>query len=114
MTLAEWLKFHHDEQHDDVDVLHLTEVFNAVAGSSGGLTQLQFQWLLLAPENSAIDPARLAVEEPEHAYFSQPVGHYWVSCSHNTFLDGDQLGSGVTQTVGERSGRRLVDDPLNL
>ena len=102
MTLSEWLKFNHDVQGDLNDAAN-EAAFLAVAGDSTGLTQLQFQWMLLGADNSAIDHSRMTHEKEsaaagmtEEAYLDQPMAHYWVSCSHNTFLDGDQLASHST------------------
>ena len=95
MSLDEWLHFQREVQHDD-DRAKQEEIFTGVAGSSGGgITQLQFQWMMLDDaHNSAIDMNRLNGGE-EHD-LDQPIGHYFCSCSHNTFLDGDQLHSHST------------------
>ena len=108
MTLPEWLQFNHSEQHDSNDEAS-EAAFRGVAGETGGLTQLQFQWMLLGSENTVLDRARLGLDHeaaacslPAGDYFSQPIGHYWVSCSHNTFLDGDQLNSHSTPDMYRR------------
>ena len=60
-----------------------------------GLTLLQFQQLLLSQDNRALCPektkARVPLEEAED--FTQPMTHYWVACSHNSYLEGDQIAS---------------------
>ena len=75
----------------DTDDAANEAAFLAMAGATFGLTQLQFQWILLNDANSAIEARRLSLAAPEE--LMRPFAHYWISCSHNTFLDGDQLAS---------------------
>lgn len=54
----------------------------------GGLSVSAFQALLLSPSNSAICPK---LTSPKEGEFDHPINHYWISCSHNTYAEGDQL-----------------------
>ena len=65
------------------------------------LTRIQFQMLLLSPANRALCPRKSAAAPDEH---SLPMTHYWVSCSHNSFLEGDQIAS----TSSEHMYTRLL------
>ena len=49
-----------------------------------GLSRLQFALLVLSPRNDAVQRA----EEPN---LSEPLHHYWIACSHNSYVIGDQL-----------------------
>jgi hypothetical protein len=55
-----------------------------------GLTLGDFRQLLLDASNTAVDARAVA---PQEDAFSHPLSHYWISCSHNTYLVGDQLTS---------------------
>lgn len=55
-----------------------------------GLTLADFRQLLQDASNSAVDSRAVA---PQQGDFSHPLSHYWISCSHNTYLVGDQLTS---------------------
>ena len=91
MTRAEWLKFQRVEQGEAESTMAAHErMFLSVTGLTPGLTQLQFQWLLLhETSNAAIDRGRLAAGVDN----SKPLAHYFINTSHNTFLDGHQLSS---------------------
>ena len=51
----------------------------------------QFVQLLLTPENSMVDPLKTATLTEKD--LSHPVCHYFINCSHNSFLTGHQLYS---------------------
>jgi len=105
MDLSEWIRFQAEEQGDD-DKEKLTEVFNKAAtwpnlrntrmsgsmfqngASEPMLNAFNFQILMLSKENSAICPSRIA---PAPGEFDLPMSHYWISCSHNTYAEVDQL-----------------------
>jgi hypothetical protein len=46
-----------------------------------------FTNFLLSEFNDPIDPRRYAL----HQDMKQPIAHYWINSSHNTYLLGDQL-----------------------
>jgi len=52
------------------------------------LSLLQFSLILLSQENGAIAPARSPRAADD---LGQPLAHYWIACSHNTYIVGDQL-----------------------
>lgn len=105
MTLAEWLSFQRERQKvtSEAMLAEQERAFLTVSGDAEqrfGLTQLQFQWMLLHEEsNTVVDRQRLALKEGE---LDRPLAHYFVSCSHNTFLDGHQLWSTSTPDMYRR------------
>lgn len=46
-----------------------------------------FQMYLVSPESAVLDPQLLAL----HQDMSQPLSHYFICSSHNTYLMDDQL-----------------------
>ncbi|CAK0795682.1 unnamed protein product, partial [Prorocentrum cordatum] len=52
------------------------------------LTEQGFSYLLCSSKNPAFDPAR---RQRVHQDMTRPISHYWVSSSHNTYLQSDQL-----------------------
>lgn len=68
---------------------------------------------LFHPQNSVIDPVKAAEEHD----MSQPLSHYLVSSSHNTYLTGDQLksesSSEMYRLVLERGCRCVEIDVWN-
>ncbi|CAK0814840.1 unnamed protein product [Prorocentrum cordatum] len=52
------------------------------------LTELGLSFLLCSAKNPAFDPAR---GQKVHQDMTQPISHYWISSSHNTYLERDQL-----------------------
>merc|ERR1719191_1641351 len=63
-----------------------------------GITELGFCELLSSPiHNNIMEP------EKAHPYqdMTRPISEYWISTSHNTYLEGDQLMgiSSVTQYI---------------
>lgn len=65
---------------------------------SHGLTLAQFQCILLSSLNRATDERKLAVRDDGDA----PLAHYWVSASHNSYLEGNQLISVVSAAMYAR------------
>ena len=64
------------------------------------LTPLQFHTLLLSERNRAADKRLMAAQEGE---LSNPMSHYWVASSHNTYLrDEDQLAGRASPDMYRR------------
>lgn len=55
------------------------------------ITKAQWEEFLLSKFNSAYDPTYL--QNPPDSYWDEPISHYWINTSHNTYLTGDQLQS---------------------
>jgi phosphatidylinositol phospholipase C delta len=53
------------------------------------LTQKQFTSFLNSTFNDAFDPDLQQIPRP----LTEPLSHYWINTSHNTYLTGDQLQS---------------------
>ena len=62
------------------------------------LTEGQLQRLLMSHHNSAFAPSDAKV----HADMGQPLSHYFIESSHNTYLTGDQIRSPATVEMYER------------
>lgn len=61
--------------------------------SNGGdqyIDKSRFEAYLLSRENDIFDPLK---EAHDPASMCEPLSHYWISSSHNTYLLGDQLQS---------------------
>ena len=56
----------------------------------------EFAALLLAPCNSAVERERAPTDA------TKPLASYWISSSHNTFLEGDQLTSAASADMYRR------------
>lgn len=52
------------------------------------LTEAGFSQLLASTANAIFD---LEMRGNVHEDMTQPLSHYWISCSHNTYLEADQL-----------------------
>ncbi|EOD30067.1 hypothetical protein EMIHUDRAFT_99535 [Emiliania huxleyi CCMP1516] len=66
----------------------------------------EFAALLLSPCNSAVGRGRAPTDATE------PLSSYWISSSHNTFLEGDQLTSAASADMYRRlllSGTRCLE-----
>ncbi|XP_022521135.2 1-phosphatidylinositol 4,5-bisphosphate phosphodiesterase delta-4 isoform X1 [Astyanax mexicanus] len=79
------LKQDHVQQHS----MELIEQYEPsdTAKMRQAMTIDGFQMYLLSPEGSIFNPAMLE----QHQDMSQPLSHYFISSSHNTYLMGDQI-----------------------
>jgi len=80
------------------------------AVESEPITVHEFASLLLSPCNSAIDMAIERRSTPTDA--GEPLTSYWISSSHNSFLEDDQLTSAVSADMYRRlllSGTRCLE-----
>ena len=77
-----------------------TQLFDLAAPADGSayLTPADFQRLLLSPHNSAVDARQRRV----HMDMSQPLSHYMINSSHNTFLTGNQMTSPASADMYRR------------
>lgn len=72
-----------------------------------------FMMYLLSPEGDALNPAHTSMFQD----MDQPLAHYFISSSHNTYLTDSQIG-GLSSTeayvrylVGGRWQRTLLEAP---
>eukprot|EP00013_Stygamoeba_regulata_P023382 CAMPEP_0177659408 /NCGR_PEP_ID=MMETSP0447-20121125/17426_1 /TAXON_ID=0 /ORGANISM="Stygamoeba regulata, Strain BSH-02190019" /LENGTH=1211 /DNA_ID=CAMNT_0019164275 /DNA_START=102 /DNA_END=3733 /DNA_ORIENTATION=+ len=89
LTDGEFLHFLHAEQHDSHLHAELARELMARFQAPGelGMTREAFSAFLSSNANSPMDPCRAVVSHDMH----QPLSHYYVNTSHNTYLEGHQL-----------------------
>jgi len=73
-----------------------------VASQAEGLGLLDFALLLLHPENDAVTPDQALSKKESDNLVAQPLAHYWIACSHNSYCVGDQLTGRSTSAVYRR------------
>ena len=113
-------------ERDDLEVARATQRFghavrpgivDSTAGEQGdaeaeggaaGLGLLQFALLLLDPANDAVAPAREASDEYD---LNEPLSHYWIACTHNSYIIGDQL---TGRSTADAYRRQLLQVSLAL
>ena len=76
------------DQNED-DEAHCGELFDAARKANEVLTHADLQEFLFSVHNSILDPRHATV----HQDMGQPLNHYWIESSHNTYATGDQLKS---------------------
>uniref|UniRef100_A0A674BUW5 Phosphoinositide phospholipase C n=1 Tax=Salmo trutta TaxID=8032 RepID=A0A674BUW5_SALTR len=93
LTLAELEDFLKQEQQEGERSLeHAQELIDRYEPSEnakkhGAMSIDGFQMYLVSPESAVLDPQLLAL----HQDMSQPLSHYFICSSHNTYLMDDQL-----------------------
>ncbi|XP_021452638.2 1-phosphatidylinositol 4,5-bisphosphate phosphodiesterase delta-4 isoform X2 [Oncorhynchus mykiss] len=93
LTLAELEDFLKQEQQEGERSLeHAQELIDRYEPSEnakkhGAMSIDGFQMYLVSPEGAILDPQLLAL----HQDMSQPLSHYFICSSHNTYLMDDQL-----------------------
>eukprot|EP00742_Colponemidia_sp_Colp-10_P007340 GILJ01007899.1.p1 GENE.GILJ01007899.1~~GILJ01007899.1.p1 ORF type:complete len:946 (+),score=206.27 GILJ01007899.1:50-2887(+) len=82
-----------DVQLEDVKAL----IENLPGVHEGKLSAAAFAALLSSPSNDVFEPSKLEVYQD----MDQPLSHYYIASSHNTYLEGDQLAgrSSVNQYI---------------
>ncbi|XP_026062335.1 1-phosphatidylinositol 4,5-bisphosphate phosphodiesterase delta-1 isoform X1 [Carassius auratus] len=100
MSAADLLNFLMKEQKEDVsqnDALQLIEKYelDEKAKAKQQMTKDGFLMYLLQPEGMIFNPAHKSVYQD----MNQPLNHYFISSSHNTYLLEDQL-KGPSSTEG--------------
>lgn len=79
--------------------------------AGGALTEMSFNTVMCHRINSIYDPQRSKLYQD----MTRPLSHYWINCSHNTYLEGAQIAgvSSVEQYVEVLSqGCRCVEIDL--
>lgn len=93
MTPEEFLLFLQQEQYElNTDVAHATKLIKEATHSEAAskLFYNGFAEYITSAENSAYNAAhRSAIYQD----MTQPLSHYYIASSHNTYLEGDQLKS---------------------
>ena len=114
MSCEQWLQFVRSEQVDaeggDEEVGACERRFTGLTDDREGALEavgpLQLALLLLCPENDAVGPPR------EHD-LSAPLAHYWGSCSHNSYIVGDQL-TGESRADCYRRNHTVIHKVITL
>jgi hypothetical protein len=87
----------------DVQLAVARREFETLKGSAQtGLSLLQFAEHLLRPQNNAAAPARDQSDFTEA--LGEPITHYWISSTHNSYIVGDQLTGDSSADACNRSG----------
>ena len=73
------------------------------------MSLFRFQAVLTSRFNGAVDPRHL---DEVYMDMTRPLSDYWINCSHNTYLTGDQLRSASSvdmYRIALNSGFRCVE-----
>lgn len=76
--------------------------------SRAGISQVGFSAIMCTQDNTIVDPVKACSKQD----LTRPLSHYWISCSHNTYLEGVQVAgtSSVEQYIRIlRQGCRCVE-----
>lgn len=98
---AEFWSVVQGETVSEEDVIH--KIHHALDIESGDFTDVTYYvWMKIVDHNNNIyDPVRQTLYQD----MTQPLSHYFISSSHNTYLEGDQI-------AGNSSVSRYIDDLL--
>ena len=102
--LDKFVRTHQGEQQatkDDIERLFSflnvveTNIYNEpqVMDPSAKINRQRFEVYLHHELNNAYDPCALKTHSDDDALLQEPMSHYWINTSHNTYLTGDQLRS---------------------
>ncbi|XP_059853895.1 1-phosphatidylinositol 4,5-bisphosphate phosphodiesterase delta-3 isoform X2 [Delphinus delphis] len=93
LSAPELLEFLEDQGEDDATLAHAQQLIhtyelNETAKQHELMTLDGFMMYLLSPEGAALNPAHTCVFQD----MNQPLAHYFISSSHNTYLTDSQIG----------------------
>ncbi|XP_004286005.1 1-phosphatidylinositol 4,5-bisphosphate phosphodiesterase delta-3 isoform X1 [Orcinus orca] len=93
LSTPELLEFLEDQGEDDATLAHAQQLIhtyelNETAKQHELMTLDGFMMYLLSPEGAALNPAHTCVFQD----MNQPLAHYFISSSHNTYLTDSQIG----------------------
>ncbi|OQR83471.1 phospholipase C-eta2 [Achlya hypogyna] len=83
-SVEAWTQFLVDQGHPAASIPTLVLRYRSAATTYQGLRRY-----LASPGNAWWKPESMALQQD----MTQPLGHYWIASSHNTYLEGDQLQS---------------------
>ncbi|KAM7067252.1 1-phosphatidylinositol 4,5-bisphosphate phosphodiesterase delta-3 isoform 2-T4 [Molossus nigricans] len=98
LSAPELLEFLEDQGEDGATLAHAQQLIqtyelNETAKQHELMTLDGFMMYLLSPEGDALDPAHTCMFQD----MDQPLAHYFISSSHNTYLTDSQIG-GLSST----------------
>ncbi|KAM5274386.1 1-phosphatidylinositol 4,5-bisphosphate phosphodiesterase delta-3 [Ctenodactylus gundi] len=98
LSVSELLEFLEDQGEDNATLARAQQLIqtyelNETAKQHELMTLDGFMMYLLSPEGAALDPAHTGVFQD----MGQPLPHYFISSSHNTYLTDSQIG-GLSST----------------
>ncbi|XP_061033103.1 1-phosphatidylinositol 4,5-bisphosphate phosphodiesterase delta-3 isoform X2 [Eubalaena glacialis] len=93
LSTPELLEFLEDQGEDGATLAHARQLIhtyelNETAKQHELMTLDGFMMYLLSPEGAALNPAHTCVFQD----MNQPLAHYFISSSHNTYLTDSQIG----------------------